>query len=436
MGSAGAVAGRIPLFQQHPFRMLAISKFLSRVAQNALNVALVLLVVDETGLALMSSLLVVALVIPSTAAGMVAGFAADHLAKRPLVVLGNLARAAVCVFFILGPDGVAMFYVIAVLLSGAAQFATNAEGAIQPAIVDRVDMAKANAIGQAISSAAQLAGLAVLAPLILRLFNAPDLLFGVCAALFVVASAYAVLVGPVHSERAPVEAGGAPRAPWWKAGWHALGASPVILQAAVELTLISCGLIVLGGLIPSYIQDVLGLPVDVGAVILLPSAAGVALGLRVSSFLAHRVAHGLLSSVGFTGFVAGLVLLAFVRPEAEFLSGYGLLGWLDSIEIGSFDEAGALAMVIMFPLGFCFALVNVAAQTVLNDRIPLHLQGRAGATQAAVGALAAALPVVVAGALADLVGEEAVMATVAAVLGGLALANSRRSKRAGSYVAA
>ncbi|HMO97387.1 MAG TPA: hypothetical protein PKD27_14850, partial [Tepidiformaceae bacterium] len=71
MTEVGA-APALPLLQHRPFRMLSYTRFFSRVAQNALNFALVLLITEETGKAFYSSLLVLALAVPSTVAGIVA----------------------------------------------------------------------------------------------------------------------------------------------------------------------------------------------------------------------------------------------------------------------------------------------------------------------------------------------------------------------------
>src|SRR5690348_2844588 len=116
MTSSTASTPMTPLLEQRPFRMLSITRFLSRVAQNALNFGLLLLVVDETGKAFLSSLLVLALVVPSTVAGIVAGTAADKLPKRGLVVAGDLARAGVCVLFIRGSGDAVTYYIVAMAL--------------------------------------------------------------------------------------------------------------------------------------------------------------------------------------------------------------------------------------------------------------------------------------------------------------------------------
>ncbi|HKS91627.1 MAG TPA: hypothetical protein VJQ83_06840, partial [Tepidiformaceae bacterium] len=271
---------------------------------------------------------------------------------------------------------------------------------------------------------AQLLGVAVLTPVVLRLVSSADLLFSICATLFVVAAGQAIFIGSTRSETRR-EVGGGSDGRWWLAGWRQIRSDPAVTQATIELTLISAALIIISGLIPKYIEDILRLPVDVGAIVLSPAAIGIVLGLRVANFLSHRLRHAVLSTAGFIGFVILLLLVAFVRQEASFLGGYGAFGFLNDVNIGRFDGAGVLAIVLVLPLGFSFALVNVAGSTVLNDRVPLHLQGRVLSTQAALAALASSAPVLIAGALGDWIGVTPVMALVAAAIGVIAALNLR-----------
>jgi hypothetical protein len=265
----------------------------------------------------------------------------------------------------------------------------------------------------------------VLTPVVLRLVDSPRTLFAICALLFVVAAIQALFIGRTRSATRQ-EVGGELSGRWWLTGWRAMRQDPLVLRAALELTLLSTALIILGGLIPKYIEDVLDLPVDIGAVVFMPAAIGVVVGLRVASFLAHRVPHALLTSSGFFSFVILLALLAFVNEEADFLGGFGAFSWLNSISIGKFDGGGVIAMILVLPLGFAYSIVNVAGQTIMDDRVPLHLRGRVGATQAAMAAIASSIPVLVAGALSDVIGVEPVMALVALVTGAVAVTNLRQ----------
>jgi MFS family permease len=409
--------------------MLSYTRFSSRVAQNAINFGLVLLIAEETGRALYTSLLVLALVLPSTVAGIVAGAAADVLPKRLIVFSAGVARVAVCIGFLFEGGSVLSFYVVAVLLATAAQFGGSTEGAILPAIVRREELARANAIGQAVGGLAQAIGLGVVTPVVLRLIESPDALFVICAMLYGVASFHALLIGSTapHERK---EIGGEPGGAWWSAGWRAMRSDRAVLHAAVELALITSAIIILSGLIPAYITDVLGVRIDFGAIVLLPAIVGVALGLRVAGFLARRVPHSLLSSSGFLTFVVCLGLLAIVNQLASFLGGFGILAWLNDIRIGRFDGGGVIAMAVMLPLGFSYAVVTVAAQTVIDDRVPLFLRGRVGATQAAMAALASSVPVVFAGLLSDWIGVAPVFAMVATATGVVAVANLRSGRHA------
>ena len=417
------------LLQRRSFRMYSYARFWSRVAQNGVNFALVLLIVEKTGLAAMSSLLVLALVIPSTVAGIVAGAAADRFPKRLVSSLGDAARGAICIIFAQGAGGVVSFYIVAVILSTATQFSAAAQGAMGPLIVERHEITRSNSINQAVGVAAQLAVLGILTPILLRLFDSPALLFWTAGALFFLSAVQIQFVGRVRSVRTqevgqPRDTGG-----FWTVGWRAIRRDPAVWHAIVALTLIGATLIILGGLLPTYISEVLDLPVDIGALILSPAAAGVALGLRIAGFLARRVPHAALSTVGFASFVVLLLALTFVQPEASFLAGFGIFAWLDKVHIGSFDGAGVLAMAITAPLGFSFAIVNVAGNTVVNDRIPMHLQGRVQATQGALAAIASSLPVLAAGFLADILTVVPVMAMVALGIGAAAVVNLRAALR-------
>jgi len=421
-------AGQLPLLQERPFRMLTIERLSSRVANNAVNFGLVLLIVDATGRAFMSSLLVLTLVVPSTVAGLAAGAAADLFPKRLLIVTGNLVRAGVCAALAFQEPQVWAYFLVALVMASATQIATSAEAAILPTIVARERLVRANAIGHAVTGLGQILGFAVLAPLTLRLVGEPRLLFGIAAALFLAAAAYGVAIG--RQERGTRgEVGGEVRDVWWRVGWRQMRRDPRGLRAALELTLLATTMTIIAGLAPSYIEEVLNLPVEVGAVALSPAAVGIALGLRLAGWLARRVPHYALSTAGFAGFVLFVGALAFVDPLAQFLAGYAPFAWLGRVEIGKFDGGGVLAMMLVVPLGFCYALVAVAGQTTLNDLVPISLQGRVFATQGAMAALAASGPVLAFGALADAIGVEPVLALLAAAPGVAAVANLRAARR-------
>ena len=59
--------------------------------------------------------------------------------------------------------------------------------------------------------------------------------------------------------------------------------------------------------------------------------------------------------------------------------------------------------------GFGSSLTNVASRAIINERIPLEMQGRVFAAQNVLANVASVAPLLVAGALADLVGARPVL---------------------------
>ena len=124
--------------------------------------------------AFFSSLLVLALVVPSTVAGIVAGTAADVLPKRLLASSGNLARAGYAAW--LPVQRRRRRHVLRRRHPAGHRERSSRQspkGAILPAIVERTELARANAISQAVGGAAQLVGFGILTPVVLRVFDSP-----------------------------------------------------------------------------------------------------------------------------------------------------------------------------------------------------------------------------------------------------------------------
>src|SRR3972149_1479552 len=85
----------IRLLRNPRFRRLLESRVIGQTAQNALLYTLLILVVEETGSSVQSTVLIMAFTIPSIILGIPAGTIADILPKRFTLTAGYLLRAAV-----------------------------------------------------------------------------------------------------------------------------------------------------------------------------------------------------------------------------------------------------------------------------------------------------------------------------------------------------
>ena len=86
-------------------------------------------------------------------------------------------------------------------------------------------------------------------------------------------------------------------------------------------------------------------------------------------------------------------------------------------------------MLIAGPMGFCYALLNAPAQTVLHERAPPEMRGRIFATQVVSANFISLLPLLVIGAATDLVKVPAVLVMIAAVVAGVAFLSARVAAR-------
>jgi MFS family permease len=118
-------------------------------------------------------------------------------------------------------------------------------------------------------------------------------------------------------------------------------------------------------------------------------------------------------TAGLLIFIAGLVGLGYVYFAADAVQEHlrlNLSGLEDRLGISS---VVSMTMLLAVPLGLAFTVVSVGARTVFNRRSPPELQGRVFATQSALSDLASVLPLLVVGAVADLVGVRVVLLVTA-----------------------
>src|SRR4030042_1556132 len=96
----------ILLLTSGPFRRLLESRAVGQIGQSALLYTLLILIVNETGSSIYSTLLVTAFILPSILLGLPAGGLADVLPRRPLLVLGYVLRATLVAGVIGSTDAV------------------------------------------------------------------------------------------------------------------------------------------------------------------------------------------------------------------------------------------------------------------------------------------------------------------------------------------
>jgi MFS family permease len=162
----------VRLLQNPRFRRLIEARIIGQTAQNAMLYALFILVVNETGSSVQSTILVMAFVVPSIVLGIPAGAVADMLPRRFTLTAGYLLRAAIVACLVFSSDSTLSIFLRAAAFSTVGQFFAPAEAAVVPVLVRRDQLAAANALMVLTLIIGQIAGMVVLAPLLLKLIDA------------------------------------------------------------------------------------------------------------------------------------------------------------------------------------------------------------------------------------------------------------------------
>jgi len=145
--TTGARAAVDLLRRNRDFRRLFLASVISLGGDWFLFVALGGLLLEATGKATAVGLMIFAQELPVFLATPWAGWLADRLDRRRLMVACDLARTAICASFLLvGPDNLWLAYALLVALSIFAAVFDPASSAALPNVVDPEDLATANAL--------------------------------------------------------------------------------------------------------------------------------------------------------------------------------------------------------------------------------------------------------------------------------------------------
>jgi predicted MFS family arabinose efflux permease len=374
------------------FRSLFFASVISLGGDWFLWVAINSLIYEATHKALYVGLAILAQEFAFFLASPIGGVLADRLDRRKLMIVCDLARAVVCVAFLLvGPDTIWLAYVLLPMLAAFAAPFDPAFSAATPNVVEPQDLPAANALNGSLWGTMLAVG-AGLGGLVSAKFGA-DTAFLVDAVSFLVSAGLLMSIRRRFSE-ARTEAGEHP---------SAVEATRETLRFAqqdhrvLSLLAVKFGFGAAAGLlalIPVMALDVFKAG-NVGFGILM-AARGV--GALIGPFLGHRIAgpghRRLFPAIGLSLAVFGL--------------GYMALGAAPSLAIAA--------------VTICVAHLGGGSQWMLSTYglqvlVPDHVRGRIFGFDYMLVTLSLAVSAVVASAVADHIGAP----TTVSILGGVAL---------------
>lgn len=429
------------LLHRSSFRALMGMRIASETAINAIGYGMLVQVVRETQSGFQAALVTVCTVAPAAIFGLIGGAVVDRSNKRLMLVASNIVRALLCFGFLLTARSVPMIYTLLVLITIATQFATPAESAIVPRVVEPQRLAGANSFANLCEAAGQLLGMAILAPVFVKLTGDAGPLVLACGFIFSFAAIRALAIRTEPPVAEPAPAASSPERPRpWLAGtreslaeaWQYLASNRPAFITMLLLVLASTANLVMVTLAPRFTQQVLELSPEFSVFVFGPAVVGMLSGLALVPRITHRVRPRVLVLCGFLLMVVSLLTIGSVNAITDALRSFNPLGLYDPGPLGRgplahSDGRLGTVMLLAVPLGFSFSVVQVAANTFLNERVPLGMQGRVFALQGAVKNATAIVPLLALGALASIVGVRPVLIVAPLLILFLALYGASKS---------
>ena len=409
---AGSVA-RNPQFQA-----LLASRFLADMAQQALLFGALIATARRGGGAFEAGVLGAAFLLPGVVLGMYGGAVADQLPKRVALAGAYVGMGALtlAIPLTLGGDFLSLLLVL-FLVRVLFQVSQPSEASTVPLVASTEELAGATSMLGLVSSAGELIGKALMAPLIVRAFGVNPVTF-IAGLLFLLSATRVFDLRPPPRAGAPADA--APAAPpSTPAALRWLLERPVVLLMLVLAGLASTVNVVLGILGPQYVREVLNVDPANALYVFAPAPAGLLAALAAAPLLIRRYGERPVGVAGFALVAVVMTALGLVAPISA------TLGRLFVVGIPGVGQKVEMAALLSIFLGFGVTLAAVATQTFVSRTVPLRMQGRAFALLGVLKDGLAILPLLALGAVASAVGVAAVITVAPAFLLALAVGLDR-----------
>lgn len=406
------------LLEDDSFRRYWLMRMASHGASNALTYSLLVFTIGHSASAIATGLLLLCLIVPSALLGAVAGVVVDKLPRGLILFAGNLARAALVFALISAKETLPTIYAVTICLSIVNQFAGPADSAVVPHIVRGGRLVAANSLIQLGTLVMQVLGMLIIAPILLSTTNGDPLLF-LLTVMFVFAAVMVTII-PQFSFRTEGqrEISLAVIRREFAESWLRLNRDPTAFLALILLVIASVSMLIIGTLLPKFATQIVGVQPANIVFVLAPVGLAVFAGLRSVEYLANRLNKLVTISAAYLVMALSLALLGLVPTFANMIESANPLGLFSSGPLN--EQAARIAVTIVFAnlYGYSMTVVLTMGRVLLNERVPMGMQGRVFAAQTVLANLVAIVPVVLSGLIADAVGVEPVLilAGVAALL--------------------
>lgn len=391
------------------FQSLLASRFLSDLALQSIFFAALIASARGGGGTMQAAVISIAFLLPGVILGPFGGAVADALPKRVALAGAYLSMGVLALVIPLtNGTGFTNMLVVIFLVRVLHQVSQPAEASAAPLVATREELASANSFLSLASSAGEVAGKALLAPLVVRFWGLTPVTT-MAGLLFMFSAFRVVKFRPPHASEAP----GALRAPFRLFGFgealrwllHEPRAFWMLLLAAMASTI---G-VVLGTLGPVYVKEVLYVDPANAFYVFAPASVGVIVGLLVAPFAIRLLGERAVAVIGFTAVSVSLSMIGQVGRSLD------LFRWVLVFDVPRVPPPVEMAGAISVFVGLGMTLAAAATQTYIGKYVPVAIHGRVFALLGTLKDGLAVPQLIVLGAVASRLGVGTVL-TVAPLL--------------------
>ena len=411
------------------FAFLWSAQILSQIAGNLLNFALIINVYNAVPAHahyanVVVSMLVLAYGLPSVLFAAYAGALVDRWNPRYVLLGSNIIRSGLVLLYLPLQHNLWFILGLTFVISSISQVFVPAESSTIPSLVPKAMLLSANSLFIFSLYASFIVGYAVAAPVI-ALFgeHGPYLLTSGMFAL----AALSIIGLPRNLRQprgVPKDPGVIGRSSFWAeltGGMRIIRSNKWLGFAIRQLTITQAMVSIILTLAPAISLELLHLPLQHSSqFLIIPAGIGMVGGVLMVQHLAKRWSKIRVLEIGLVVAGASLVLLGSTALLYKTHHGH---------QIVPLEQISLIVAVLVFVLGMLNAIISSTAQTLLQEKSSDETRGKVFGSLNMFINLAATLPILVSGALADLLNVTQVIAAMGVLIVVYALVQLRQMKR-------
>jgi MFS family permease len=413
------------VLHNRPFLFLWLAQVSTQVGGNMVIFGLTILIQTTTQSSTAVSALFLSFLIPGILFSAMAGVFVDRVDKRHVVLITNVIRGLAFVGIVMVGNNLLLLYTLMVLVATVNTFFGPAEASMIPFLVPRQQLIAANGLFTLTTNISFAVGFALMGPTVVAIASPQALILIVGALYFVAAGLCWVLPSDPPVEHEVATAGQAvaqaERAVETLFSQFAEGLAYIRDHREVGWSLSFLGLTgalvgILGVLGPGFARTTLHLDPKDFVIVILPLGVGVVTGIVALSKYGRLIPRRRAIEFCMIGLGILLVLLSVSGPISKFLE--------DSVgtqmrEASRVISVLSLVIVLAAFIGFCWAVVAISSQTQLQEDLPEEVRGRVFGILGMLVSISSLAPILVVGPVADIMGSNEGVITVAGIIAGL-----------------